>query len=221
MVRPMIRTEVLGAVHVVTMDAGENRFNLPFVTELVEAIERAAGEAGALVLTGAGRFFSNGLDLQWLGAAGAEGAAATMDRIHDALAALLTFPGATVAAVNGHAFGAGAILAAAADLRIMRSDRGYLCFPEVDLGLPMSDQFDAVLQDAFDPRTLRRALLSGNRYDGPAALEAGLVDGTGDEAGLLPAALARAEGLAGKDGRTVAVLRAPLVRRSLAVLRPG
>jgi len=221
MVRPMIRTEVLGAVHVVTMDAGENRFNLAFATELVEAIGQAAGEAGALVLTGADRYFSNGLDLDWLGAASPEDAAATMDRIHAVLAALLTFPGATVAAINGHAFGAGAIVAAAADLRVMRSDRGYLCFPEVDLGLPMSDEFDAVLQDAFGRRMLRRALLSGTRHGGTAACEAGLVDQAADEAGLLPAAMALAEGLAGKDGRTVAALRAPLVRRSLAVLDAG
>jgi enoyl-CoA hydratase/carnithine racemase len=217
----MIRTEVLGDVHVVTMDAGENRFNLAFATELVEAIERAAGDAGALVLTGVDRFFSNGLDLEWLSTAGPEGAAATMGRINAALAALLRFPGATVAAINGHAFGAGAILAAATDLRVMRSDRGYFCFPEVDLGLPMSEEFDAVLQDAFDRRTLRRALLRGTRYGGAAALEAGLVDQTAVADGVLEAAMALATGLAGKDGRTVAVLREPLVRRSLAVLPPA
>jgi enoyl-CoA hydratase/carnithine racemase len=217
----MIRTEVLGDVHVVTMDAGENRFDLHFATELVGAIERAAGEAGALVLTGADRFFSNGLDLEWLSTAGADGSVATMGQINAALGALVRFPGATVAAINGHAFGAGAILAAAADLRVMRSDRGYFCFPEVDLGLPMSDEFDAVLQDAFDRRTLRRALLSGTRYGGPAALEAGLVDQIAEADGVLSAAVTLAEGLAAKDGRTVAALRAPLVRRSLAVLPPG
>jgi enoyl-CoA hydratase/carnithine racemase len=214
----MIRTATLGQVHTVTMDAGENRFDLAFATELVDTIERAAGEGGALVLTGAERFFSNGLDLEWLGTVGPDDAQALMGRINAALAALLTFPGATVAAINGHAFGAGAILAAAADLRVMRSDRGYFCFPEVDLGLPMSDEFDAVLQDAYDRRTLRRALLSGTRHDGTAALEAGLVDEIADQAGLLPRATAMVEGLAAKDGRTMAALRAPLVRRSLDVL---
>src|SRR5688500_1944188 len=105
----MIRTEVLGDVHVVTMDAGENRFDLAFASELVEAIERAAGQAGALVLTGVDRYFSNGLDLEWLSTAGPEGSEATMDCIYASLGALVRFPGATVAAVNGHAFGAGAI----------------------------------------------------------------------------------------------------------------
>jgi enoyl-CoA hydratase/carnithine racemase len=203
------------------MDAGENRFDLAFTDELHAAIGRAEGAAGALVLTGTDRYFCNGLDLDWFGTASADESRSAMDGIHRVLASLLSFPGATVAAVNGHAFGAGAILAAAADLRVMRADRGYFCFPEVDLGLPMSDEFDAVLQDAFGRRTLRRALLSGTRYGGAAARDLGLVDETADAEGVLPAAMALAEGLAGKDGRTMAVLRAPLVQRSLAVLRPG
>ena len=221
MVRPMIRTETHGQVHVVTMDAGENRFDLVFATELVEAIGRAAADGGALVLTGRDRFFSNGLDLEWLGAAAPDEAGALMSRINAVLAAVLTFPGATVAAINGHAFGAGAILAAAADLRVMRSDRGYFCFPEVDLGLAMSDEFDAVLQDAYDRRTLRRALLSGARHDGAAALAVGLVDEIAEAAEVLPKATSMVEGLAGKDGRTMAALRAPLLRRSLEVLDAG
>ncbi len=39
----------------------------------------------------------------------------------------------TAAAINGHAFGFGALLALACDRRIMRSDRGFFCLPELDL----------------------------------------------------------------------------------------
>jgi enoyl-CoA hydratase/carnithine racemase len=214
----VIRTDIVDDVHLITMDAGENRFDLAFATELDAAIGAAAGVAGALVLTGTGKYFSNGLDLDALAAAGPDGAPAIMDRIHAALAAVLRFPGATVAAVNGHAFGAGAMLAATADHRVMRSDRGYFCFPEVDLGLPMSAEFDTLLQDAFDPRALRRVLLSGARLGGDEAVELGFADRSAPADEVVPLALAIAEGLAGKDGRTVAVLREPLVRRGLAAL---
>ena len=46
---------------------------------------------------------------------------------------MLTLPVYTVAAVNGHAFGAGAQLAVAHDLRLMRTDRGFFCTPEIDM----------------------------------------------------------------------------------------
>jgi enoyl-CoA hydratase/carnithine racemase len=214
----VIRTDIVDDVHLITMDAGENRFDLAFAAELEAAIGAAAGVAGALVLTGTGKYFSNGLDLDALATAGPEGARTTMDRIHAVLAAMLRFPGATVAAINGHAFGAGAMLAATADHRVMRSDRGYFCFPEVDLGLPMSAEFDALLQDAFDPRALRRLLLSGARLSGVEAVELGFADRSAPADEIVAVARSIAQGLAGKDGRTVAVLREPLVRRGLAAL---
>jgi enoyl-CoA hydratase/carnithine racemase len=205
----------------VTLQAGENRFNLPFVTALDHALQAAGDEGRPLVLTGAGpggRFFSNGLDLDWLSAAGPDGGAETMAALHRVLARLLAFPGATVAAVNGHAFGAGAILAAAADMRVMRQDRGYFCFPEVDLGLAMSEQFDAVLQAKYPRSALLTGLLTGQRYGADEARALGFVDETASEDQLVATALDRARALAGKDGATVGAIKASLYRSTLAVL---
>lgn len=208
-------------VTLVTMQAGENRFGLPFVTDLERTL-LAAGDGGRpLVLTGSGRFFSNGLDLDWLGSAGPGEAAEMMTTLHRVLARLLSFPGATVAAVNGHAFGAGAILAAAADMRVMRQDRGYFCFPEVDLGLAMSEQFDAVLQAKYLKSSLLTGLLTGRRFGGDEARALGFVDGVATEESLVADALARARELAGKDGATVGAIKQSLYRSALAVLAAG
>jgi len=208
-------------VTLVTMQAGENRFSLPFVTALERTLQ-AAGETGQpLVLTGEGKFFSNGLDLDGMGSARPGEAGEMMATLHRVLARLLAFPGATVAAVNGHAFGAGAILAAAADVRIMRQDRGYFCFPEVDLGLAMSEQFDAVLQAKYLRSSLLTALLSGARLGADEARVLGFVDGVASEESLVPDALARARELAGKDGATVGAVKQSLYRSALAVLARG
>src|SRR5262245_58748493 len=111
----MIDMTTVDGVTLATMQDGENRFNLAFVTALEQALTAAAGEGRPLVLTGTGKFFTNGLDIGWLGSDEAAGRAGgqMMATLHRVLAQLLAFPCATVAAVNGHAFGAGAILAAA------------------------------------------------------------------------------------------------------------
>jgi Delta3-Delta2-enoyl-CoA isomerase len=214
----MLDTRKVDGVTVLTMGGGENRFNADSIAALDDAVAAAAATGTPLVLTGAGRFFSNGLDLDWMGSAGAEAAGAAMRRLAGLLARLLAYPGATVAALNGHAFGAGAILAAAADDRVMRSDRGYFCFPEVDLGMAMSPGFDAVLQARYPRQVLLRALVSGRRHGCDEAVAAGLVDEAVPEDRLLPVAVARAVALAGKDGASVGRLKAGLHAAALAVL---
>jgi enoyl-CoA hydratase/carnithine racemase len=204
-------------VQVVTMDAGENRLGPDLVAALRAAIAEAAERGGPLVLSGTGKAFCLGLDLDAM-ARDPGAATTTMAAIHDVLAAVLAYPGATVAAINGHAFGAGAILAAAHDHRVMRADRGYFCFPEVDLGLAMSPEFDAVLQYAYDRPTLRRALLSGERYSAGTALDLGLVDGLASAEDIVERAVAVAAPFVGKHGPTVAALRRPLCAPALAVL---
>jgi enoyl-CoA hydratase/carnithine racemase len=214
----MIAADQIDGVQVVTMDAGENRFNLAFVTALDEALAKAADAGAPLVLTGTGKYFCNGLDLEWLGDASSDDAAAAFTGLYRVMARLLAFPGAVVAAINGHAFGAGAILAGSADFRIMREDRGYFCFPEVDLGMTMSPEFNAVARAAFPLPVYREALVSGRRYGGPAALKLGLVGALASEDGLVPAAVDIVRDLAGKVGANVAALKRQLHADALAVL---
>ena len=217
----MIETDVIDGVRILRMADGENVLNTDFVGALASALDTAADPGGPLVLTGDGKFFCNGLDLGWLGTAPPEEAAQMFRDLHAVLARLLRFPGAVVAAVNGHAFGAGAVLAAAADFRIQRADRGYLCFPEVDLGLSMSDEFDAVLRAKLPTPAVLRGLLTGQRFGGQQSLALGLVDGVASEDGLLPAALDLVRDLVGKAPATVRAIKEQQHKATLAVLDAG
>jgi Delta3-Delta2-enoyl-CoA isomerase len=217
----MIDVDTAGDVAVVTMQAGENRFNADFVRSLQGALDEVTERRLPLVLTGSGKFFSNGLDLEWLTTAGSTAGGAMFSRLHGVLAKLLTFPAATAAAINGHAFGAGAMLAAAADSRVMREDRGFLCFPEVDLGLPMSPQFSALCRAKFPRSSLLRAWVSGDRYAAPEAIELGFVDDAAPEGAVLDRAVAMVRPLAGKDPATVQALKASLYADARALLTTG
>src|SRR5262245_50292945 len=140
----MLGLERHGNVVIVHQRSGENRFNGDSMADwhaVLDELEAVQGPL-ALVTTGDGRFYSNGLDLDWMAEHPDEGSQ-VMPEVYRLFGRILAFPGITVAAVNGHAFGGGAILASLHDYTIMREDRGYWCMPEVDLGVPLSPELHA------------------------------------------------------------------------------
>ncbi len=71
-------------------------------------------------------------------AANADVLAPFVGRVHELLARVLGMGVPSVAALQGHTFAAGAMLALAHDQRVMREDRGFLCLPEVDIRIPFT-----------------------------------------------------------------------------------
>lgn len=194
-----------GDVVVATWRDGENRLNLDSLgalESLADEVESTEGPC-ALVLAGEGKFFSSGLDLQRF-AGDAEQLAATVGRFHLLLGRLFVLPAYTVAAVNGHAFAGGAMLACGFDHRVMREDRGYWCLNEAELGLPLTEQMAAAVLGRLPRATAMEAMLTARRYPGPEALAAGIVDELATEGTLLDVAVTRAATVAGKHRRVVA-----------------
>jgi enoyl-CoA hydratase/carnithine racemase len=87
--------------------------------------------------------------------------------------ALLNCP--TIACLNGHTYAGGAILAACFDFRFMRADRGFFCFPEVDIDIPFSPIMHAVLELMPDRLAMTEMMLTGKRIGGIEALEKKIV----------------------------------------------
>jgi enoyl-CoA hydratase/carnithine racemase len=197
----MIECKREGSVAVVQMRSGENRFNPSFIAEFMRALDDAehADDATALVLTGDGRFFSNGLDLAWMSGEGRDRAGEVLSGMLGIFARLLGSPIPSVAALNGHAFAGGAMLALACDFRVMRTDRGFFCIPEIDLGLPLHPGMAALIQARLPKLTAHEAILTGKRYGGEEALARGIVDYATPEVDLLPKAISLAAPLAGKN----------------------
>jgi Delta3-Delta2-enoyl-CoA isomerase len=205
-------------IHVLRMSSGENRFNWSFLDALMAALDEVerAPEPSALVTVGEGKFYSNGLDLEWMRGPGRAQAEACIDRVHELLARMLTFPTITVAALNGHAFAAGAMLALAHDFRVMRNDRGYFCLPEVDIRIPFTLPMSALIQARLSKATAHEAMTTGRRYAAEQALTANIVHQTAAEADVLAAAVALAKTYAGKHGATLAAIKKTAYREVLA-----
>ncbi|MGC5247726.1 enoyl-CoA hydratase/isomerase family protein [Gordonia sp. DT219] len=154
----------------------ENRFAPSWIeTTAALADDAVAGGAKALVISATGKFFTNGLDTDHI-AAHADELPAYLDAVHALYAKVLTLPVPTVAAVNGHAFGAGAMLALCADHIVMRTDRGYWSLPEASLNMPFTRGMAALLRTRLADRTATEAMLTSRRYGGDEAVAAGIVD---------------------------------------------
>jgi enoyl-CoA hydratase/carnithine racemase len=216
----VIDLEAQDGVFVLRMRAGENRFNPTFLEAFDAALDRVeqSGAVSALVTIGEGKFYSNGMDLDFLTGPGQSMVAATMARTHALLARLLAFPALTVAALNGHVFAGGAILALAHDLRVMRDDRGYFCLPEVDIQMPFTGPMCSLIQAKLPAPVAHEAMITGKRYDAPRALAAAMVHETASEGDVLPNALALAKRHGGKHGPTLSGIKRTVYAEVLAAL---
>lgn len=196
----------------------ENRFSPDWVeavhARLDEIEQQAAGSAAALVVTATGKFFSNGLDVMYILANVGE-LPAYLDRVHTVFSRLLTFPMTTVAAVNGHAFGAGAMLALSCDFAVMRDDRGFFCLPEVSLKMGFTQGMATLLRSRLPYQTALEAMTTGRRYGGGDAVAAGIVQAAVSDEELLATATARAATNTAVDGPTLNKIKndlhAPLI----------
>ncbi len=217
----MITWERHEGIGVLRMADGENRLNASFLDAFSNALDQAEeDDIEALVTTGTDRFFSTGLDLAWLSGDGRTQAAAFLERLQQTFVRLLTFPVATVAAINGHAFAGGAMLAACYDLRLMRSDRGFFCLPEIDLatGQPLTPGMVALLRMKLPLQTFHEAIVTGRRYGGIAAQESGIVQAAVQSEELIPKALAAAQEAGGRDRETLVALKRDLAAKAIAPL---
>ena len=218
----MISSSHEDGVVILEMDDGENRLNGNFVEAFAAALDAAEGScATALVCIGSGRFYSTGLDLEWLSGEGRRAAEDFVFHVQEIYARLLEFPIPTVAALNGHAFAGGAMLALAHDARLMRSDRGYFCLPEIDLatGRPLTPGMIELIRSRLAPQVCHEAILTGRRYGGDEALSCGIVESVCSASTLRDAAIRRARGLGGHPRKSVKRIKTQLSERVCKALR--
>lgn len=206
-------------VFVLDLGDTENRFHPSWVEEVTALLDEvgAATEPRALVTTATGKFFSNGLDLEWL-EDHQDQRADYLDSVEALYARILSLPVVTVAAVQGHAYAAGAMLTLAHDLRVMRADRGFWCLPEADIGIPFTDGMSSLVRERLDRQVAHRAMVTSERFGGVDAAASGVVDRAVDEQDVLPTAVDLAARQTGKAGDTLATIKARMYAPLLEVL---
>ena len=199
----MITLEKKNHVYLLKMDAGENRWNTSFVREFSNALDKVELDdgPGALVTFSLDeKFFSNGLDLDWV--KNPEKYPQGGDRevfgeeFMYLMGRMITLPIPTICAINGHAFGAGFMLSLSHDVRIMREDRGFICANEIQLGMKIPRPELALFRHKIPANSFFETVQLSKRWTGPDALNAGIIQAVGSIDELQEMALRKAEELA-------------------------
>ncbi|MDZ7666669.1 MAG: enoyl-CoA hydratase/isomerase family protein [Desulfotignum sp.] len=205
---PVVTWKKENRIAVVEMCNGPNRMNQVFSSDLNQSLDQIQDDTDvrAVILTSTDeKNFSQGIDVEWIGKKiqdkDYETVKAFMYGMNRIFKRLLLFPVPVIAAINGHAFGNGAIISCACDFRFMKKDRGFFCFPEVDVGIPFLPGMVAFVRKAVPEPLFNRMLLAGQRMDAEA-LEAGdvIVKACDDQDHLMKEALAFASGFDKKRG---------------------
>jgi enoyl-CoA hydratase len=206
-----------------------NRMNPEFFADCHAAFDKLDADhpGRPVVITGEGSAFSAGLDLSDVLPRFERGDRPDVERFFDGFRAMILrvfqAPRRTVAALNGHAYAGGLILALACDVRVVARGSARLALSEVPIGIAIPSTYVEIVRHAVGDPVATQAALEGKAYDVDEAVAAGLARAAVDPAALLPQALALAE-LIPEDGATVyaatkKALRAPVVSRLAGVCR--
>ncbi|GAC1605211.1 MAG: enoyl-CoA hydratase family protein [Acidimicrobiales bacterium] len=168
-----VHLEVVDGIATVTLDSPHNRNALSrqLVSELAAHLETTRDDHGvrAVVLTATGTVFCSGADLTEAAAGGGAGG----PKFAGILETLWELPKPTVVKLNGHVRAGGLGLVAGADIVVAPSDATF-AFAEVRIGVAPA-MIAVLCMRRMTPRALGRYLLTGERFDAQAAVEAGLV----------------------------------------------
>ncbi len=173
----------------------------------------------AVVLTGAGKTFCAGADIkERTELTGEPGEYNELNRLaREMFYSILECPKPVVAAVNGHALGAGMAIALCCDI-LLASQDAVFGMPEIDVGLAGGVKY---LQRHLPPSKVRRLLLTGQRISATELYRLGVLEECVPANDLMPQAMALAAEIASKSPMTVRLLKESFVAVENLSLRDG
>ena len=171
----MIKQEIEGNLTILTLDRPDkaNALTADMLAELRDAVRAASGQ-NALILTGEGKVFSAGADLE-----AAKAGLATSSLWEELSAAIVEFKGLSVAALNGTVAGGAFGMVLACDLRIAVPSAKFF-YPVMKLGFLPQPSDPVRLRMLVGSQSAKRILMAGEKLTAQEALDINLVDHLGE-----------------------------------------
>ena len=216
---PKLSLEKKGNVFVVTLNNPStgnaiNTESLSAHKDILAELE-AVGDNSAVVVTSSDpKSWCVGLDLDWISAQDYKESGETFCEVEEVFCrwALLSLP--TIACITGHCIAGGAFLSSVMDFRLMRADRGWFAFSEIDVKIAPSPKLYLMADFLPNKQAVRQLMLTGRRIGGDEAQKLGLVDESHLQEKLLPRAMEFADQLSQKDLKTYRKIK-HLIKREL------
>ena len=215
----MIHRDDHDGIAVLRIEHGKaNVLDLELCNAIVEAFDDAGG-ARAVVLTGAGRIFSAGVDLFRVVDEGRSYVEAFLPAMCRAFERVFVHPAPVVTAANGHAIAGGCLLVAAADQRLMAQGPARIGIPELQVGVPFPPVALEIMRFSTPPQHFQTIVYRADTHEPPAALALGLLDEIVEPDALPDRALAVADRLASVRAETFAITKREVRRPAMDRVR--
>ena len=219
---PELDLEKMGEVFVVTLNNPStgnaiNTGSLSANREILAELESVKDNSAVVVTSSDPKSWCVGLDFGWISEQSEQELGTTFREVEEVFGrwALLSLP--TIACITGHCIAGGAFLASVMDFRLMRADRGWFAFTEIDVKIAPSPRLYLMADLLPNKQAVRELLLTGRRVGGDETRKLGLVDESHPQEKLLPRAMEFAQQLAQKDLKTYRKIK-HLLKRELVEL---
>lgn len=204
----ILKWRKVDGVAIIEMCNGPNKQNLEFIASLNDCLDQILEDKeifSIILISTDEKNFCQGIDVEWLDQKikdqDFETIKAFLHGINGVFKRMLLMPMPVIAAINGHAFGNGAILACACDFRFMKKDRGFFCFPEVDISIPFLPGMIEFVRKAVPEYKFNEMILSGKRFTADELYDSKvIVKASVDEKALLKDAMVYAKTFVKKRG---------------------
>lgn len=221
---PVLQLAREGNVHVLTLTNSEkdNTFNLDVLAEwraALDTIEAGREDASLLIRCDHPKTFCNGIDLAWLMSQQPDVVGRFIGELENFLLRMATLNLPVVAAINGNAYAGGALLANACDFRLMRADRGRVCYSEISIKMAFTPVMFAIVRLQHDPQAAWEMTMTGRPMGGEECAQRKVVDRALPLEQLDVEALKLATELAGKHRPTYTQLKHGLRPAVMALAR--
>jgi len=220
-----VRIEQNGNLLIVILGRGKaNALNRTMIGELAHTIASAESDAairGVVLASDRPRFFSSGFDVVEVFGYERDEMRAFFEQFGGLCEAIMRLPKPVVAAVSGHAFAGGAILALASDVRVFAEGEFGFALNEINLGLGLTSAIVRMAVHAVGIQTARELILAGRTFPPARSLETGLAAEVVPVDAVLERAVARARELADKPAGAFGMMKRIVAETSGLLPPPG
>jgi enoyl-CoA hydratase len=199
-----------------------NALDVDLCQALLAFFEKAGrGPSKSVVITAEGGIFSAGVDLLRVLEGGASYIRQLLPALHELCETAFGFPHPLVAAINGHAFAGGCIVACMADYRVMAKGTGRIGVPELLVGVPFPPAPLEIMRFVLPSQHLTRVMVGGTTHEADEARTFGLVDEVAAPGEMLDKAVVAAQRLGAIHPATFSLTKAQLRAPALERMRAG